>query len=67
MTASEWTFAALLAMSAGLVTAGCALAWVPLGFIVGGVLLAVWAWFVLAESGPTAGTVAAPVAVEGDL
>lgn len=51
MTGQEWAFTALLLLAASLVTTGAALAWVPAGFIVGGVLLAVWSWFVLADAG----------------
>lgn len=44
-----WIFAALLAVAAVLVTVGAASFHSGAGKIVGGVLLAVWAWLVLAD------------------
>ena len=57
MTVREWIFAALLAVAGSLITYGAALAWEPAGFIVGGVLLALWSWSLLA--GPDAPSIAA--------
>ena len=53
MTAAEWTFAVLLAGAGALITTGFALIHISVGFIVGGILLAIWGWFVLADSTPT--------------
>ena len=54
MAGNEWLFAVLLLVSASLITTGAALAWLPAGFMVGGLLLAVWSWFILADDGTKA-------------
>ena len=45
----ERILAVLLALAAGLVVVGAALASEVAGFVVGGVLLAAWSWLVLGE------------------
>lgn len=43
-------FDLLLALAAVMVALGARQAWEPLGLIVGGVLLAGWAWLVLSQT-----------------
>lgn len=50
MTARTLIFAAVLLLAAGAVTKGAATASEAAGWIVGGVLLAGWAWLVLGEN-----------------
>lgn len=49
MTAREWLLALLLAIAAALVTAGVADVSSEAGMVIGGILLAAWAWLVLGE------------------
>lgn len=44
-------FAGVLAVAGALIAVGFAQAWEPLGFIVAGILLAVWSWLILADGG----------------
>ena len=47
----ERILAVLLALAAGLVVVGAALASDAAGFVVGGMLLAGWSWLILGELG----------------
>lgn len=49
MSVREWMLACLLAAAGLLITFGAYSFDADLGFVVGGVLLAVWGWFVLGE------------------
>lgn len=39
-----WRYDALALIGAGSITTGAWLMWVPLGFLVGGIALVLWAW-----------------------